>query len=134
MNEDYLIEGLRNRTYEDSDGIYYMNAEGLLGTYMDFCGCGIPEEALKFIRSALNQVNRLKEVVLEDKLTYKEWEQENKEIYFNAGIEYFTYYMLDNYGLIEHGGSVPGWLSEKGKILLHDLNIWYRKLEEEIND
>jgi hypothetical protein len=133
MREDYIIEGLRNMTYEDSDGVCHMDSEGLLGSYIDLCGCGNPEEALKFIRLSLSQIDKLK-TVWQKEITYENWEKENKEIYFNSGIEYFTYYMLDNYKLTEHGGSVPGWLSEKGKILLHDLNIWYEELQEEMND
>ena len=38
--------------------------------------------------------------------------------------------LLDEKGLTEHGSCIPGWLTEKGKHLLDDLNEYFNKNKE----
>lgn len=100
----------------DNLGDYIMT--GLLG----FCGCGMPEEALKWLRDCLSDVEHRSNV---------EWKQE-PPVYqgriharmepLPRGVEYLLWYWMDSLQLIEHGGSVGGsWLTERGTHLLRRL-------------
>jgi len=82
-------------------------------TELGFCGCGRPEDALRFLRDLLAEIGR-------------EGDAENrwKRISDAAGgqqkpgMDYFVFYQLDHLGLTDHGGSVPGWLSDRGEAWL----------------
>lgn len=41
---------------------------------------------------------------------------------------YFFFYWASDRQLTEHGGAVPGWLTEKGKTLLADLKEAFEEL------
>ena len=108
--------------YYDEDNCFYENAENFISTGMlGFCGCGEPDEALSYVHKALQIVDDLSRLVHGKKITYEQWEENNKDEFVNDGAMYFMWYFLDNKGLTEHGGSVPGWLTAKGKELLSDL-------------
>ena len=109
--------------YTFKDDCYYEDAESLIATgVLGFCGCGMPDAALEHVRKALQIVDDLKQLVWEKKITYEQWEERKKEVFANSGQEYFMWYFLDNKELTEHGGSVPGWLTQEGIELLEDLN------------
>ncbi len=108
--------------YYDQDECYYEDAESFISnSVLGFCGCGMPDAALEYVRKALQIVDDLKQLVWEKKLTYEQWEERKKEVFANKGAEYFMWYFLDNKELTEHGVSVPGWLTKKGIELLADL-------------
>lgn len=108
--------------YYDQNECYYEDAESFIATaILGFCGCGMPDKALEHVRRALQIVDDIK-LVQEKKITYLQWEERKKEVFANEGAEYFMWYFLDNKKLTQHGGSVPGWLTDKGIELLHDLN------------
>ena len=93
--------------YEDEDGVYSKTArEFLLESVLGWCGCGRPDDALLFVRDALWRIDG--HIPLE----------------LDTGPAYFVYYVLDEKGLTEHGVGVPGWLTDKGRKLLEDLNEW----------
>jgi len=105
--------------------------ESVLTDYMGkdyhFCGCGAPGEAYKYLRDVLNMISAGSD---------DDWDvkYEKRKEYFKdiPGIEYFTYYMIDNMELTEHGGSVLGWLTEKGvelRDMLNELEIGRFDLE-----
>jgi hypothetical protein len=110
--------------YMDEDGTSYETAEDFFQGMFNFCGCGCPDLSLEFIRDSLQHVHDLHNLVHPDKITWMEWNSTGRRLFHTNGIEYFTYYFLDANGLTTHGGSVPGWLTEKGKELLEDLNEW----------
>lgn len=89
-----------------------------------FCGCAQPVDAFKFLRDTLFLINELKEEVWNDLSgeTYDEWSNKfyhsllgSKE---RPGLSCWWLYWIDHIGLTEHGGSVPGWLTTKGKEVL----------------
>lgn len=58
----------------------------------------------------------------------KEWKdackrdnEEEQRVFGSGGAAMFFYYFLDTKDLTDHGGSVPGWLNEKGDALLDEL-------------
>lgn len=113
----------RGDGYEAPNGSFYECAEDFLQSHvLGFCNCGRPEESLRYVRDALQHIDNLKQLVWEKKQTHEEWEADGKKVFANAGAEYFAYYVLSEKGFEEHGGSVPGWLTDKGRELLDDLN------------
>ena len=106
-------------SYESKDGIYYEDAESFIGTHiLGFCGCGNPDCAIEFVRGALQLIDDSQN----KEQTFEEWMVEVDSYFNGEGGRYFMWYFLDNKGLTEHGGSVPGWLTSDGKELLSDLN------------
>jgi len=116
MNVDKFRKDETGRYY-DSDNCSYDDAEQFISSsILGFCGCGIPRAALNYVKKALRLLSKKK------KLTHEQWVEEKKAIFLDYGSEYFTWYALENKGLTEHGYSTPGYLSEKGKELLSDLD------------
>lgn len=85
---------------------------------MGFCGCGKPWDSAEYIIDVLLHIEKLRTHVWEKKMTFREWKIEGQKLFPNDGAAYFAYYVLDEKELIEHGGSVPGWLTPKGYELL----------------
>lgn len=109
-------------SYEDPEGATHEDAESFLQSHvLEFCGCGSPDLSLAYTREVLQYILDLR-LVWEEKQTYEEWIASGKNLFASDGARYFVFYVLDSKGLTEHGGSVPGWLSEKGMDLLSDLN------------
>lgn len=119
--------------YKQPDGSYigpdcctYRDAEDFLITgIMGFCGCGFPDQALQHIRDVLQLIHELKSLIWDNKLTTDQWYARELKVFGSVGAAYFTYYVFDNLKLTEHGGSVPGWLTQKGIDLLNDINELY---------
>lgn len=105
---------------------------GLLG----FCGCGRPEENLAFIRDGLQHIDEAISASPDpwkDRPAWDAWFAGHKareiEIFGNERAAYFFFYWADKNGLTDHGGSVPGWLSDKGRELIEDLQELTRREE-----
>lgn len=96
--------------YEDEQSLVL---SGVLG----FCGCGMPEEAAQYVRAILEHIDAGMRLPRDG---YEKWAAHGETI-GSKGALYFAYYVLDDKGFIEHGGAVPGWLTEKGKRLLEML-------------
>lgn len=108
--------------YYDENGDFYEDAKSFIQTKIfGFCECGVPDASLMFVARVLKQVDNLKQLVWEKKQTYEEWVADNKKLFGSGEAEYFMWYFLDREGFTEHGGSVPGWLTDKGIELLNDL-------------
>ncbi|TXH49494.1 MAG: hypothetical protein E6Q97_22605 [Desulfurellales bacterium] len=114
--------------YVDPSGCHWHDAESFLQGYvLGFCCCGSPSTNLAYVRDCLLNVAKLCDI--RDRTEgrgqqwekeYHEWEEERSKLMGNA--RYFTLYVLDQKGFIEHGGSVGGgWLTDKGKDMLADL-------------
>jgi hypothetical protein len=102
--------------------------DGALGDLLGFCACGAPDLALDYVRRVLKNVKRIKEEGWES--DDEAWDVWWKTVYLpsvdelfhgDKGAEYLVYYLLDAKGLLEHGGSVPGWLTDLGEAVLADL-------------
>jgi hypothetical protein len=112
-------------TYE-VDGVSYETEEDFIQTgILGFCGCGRPEENLLYILGGLEVINDKGPI---DPLAWDAWWELHKERvrthFGNEDAAYFFYYWADKNRLTEHGGSVPGWLDEKGSRLLALLRQW----------
>lgn len=114
--------------YKNPDGYSFESSKDYLQiSLMKFCGCGRPDYNLQYIRDVLTHIDRLKQEVWENKLTHEEWDKAGKDLFKSDGQEYFTYYVITERELIEHGGSVPGWLTDLGYQILEELNHIYPK-------
>ena len=110
--------------YKDEDGTDYETAVDFLSSKLDFCGCGMPEQAIKYVARVLRLIYDHTErdsgtegVVAWSKESYDRMCSFAK----TDGERYFVWYVLDSKELIEHGGSVPGWLTGKGLEFMEDV-------------
>jgi len=96
-----------------------MDIDDVQTKLLGFCGCGDAKVNLNYIRNILAIIDKF----YSDKLSTEEYLKEIV-LHFNnnAGAEYFMFYWLDKEGYTEHGGSVPGWLTDEGHKLLQVLN------------
>lgn len=115
-----------------SDGVAVGTESGVLGDVFGFCGCGDNGAALLLMRDAMRLIDRPYPGFPEgpDSAACRKWfdEQRASELALfgpNSGVRYLVWYVLDEKGLTEHGGSVPGWLTDKGKAVLADLEALF---------
>lgn len=103
-----LKEYEKGDVYEDDGGCLHEYAEDLLQAgILGFCCCGRPFESLSYIRRGLELIDE------------REGHKKRLADHFQTDAAmYFFYYWCDKEELTEHGGSVPGWLTEKGSALL----------------
>lgn len=108
----------------DYDNLIDYLQSGLLG----FCGCGSAISSLTFVRDGLAHIAWRLEYYREKNSDYNVVKAKEAEVFSNENIAYFFYYWADNQEFTEHGGSVPGWLTEEGQTMLNILNY---AIEEE---
>ncbi len=139
----YSNHALAQDEYKTSDDSYnkegsdYETLESLIQCgFLKFCGCGNPEDNLLYILGGLELLaERWPILGLRDKMNHEEWEviynswfAKNDKYYSNEGAKYFFYYWLDTMSFTEHGGSVPGWLTDTGEELLQLLKEYKESL------
>lgn len=95
----------------------------ILQAVLGFCGCGQPAAALRHLQSVLRHIHNLQHRVWTKLQTYEQWEEDGAKLFVSEGAACLFYYVLDEKGLLEHGGSVPGWLSDAGVRMLEDLDV-----------
>lgn len=88
----------------------------------------MPQETMTLMRDVLEVLrwNMDDEQGIDHKTSFSEFRKRLESlICFESkkGLAYSYFYMLDAAELIEHGGSVPGWLSDSGQSLLADLKL-----------
>lgn len=111
------------------------DVEAVMGE-LGFCGCGRPIGVLRHIHGAMSILRDRDEQ--ESGMTWHEWwELRKKRIrdhFSSDGAEYFMWYWLHKEGYTEHGGSVPGWLTDKGVDLLDALSDILAKQDAALGD
>lgn len=110
----------------------YDNDLNELCAKFNFCGCGDPEGALRYVLGALKLLKTQAELcsMAADKDWHNNWEKmqaERLKYFQSSWAETFAWYMLTNLGMIKHGGSIPGWLTEKGERVVMMLETFFRK-------
>ncbi|WP_349025960.1 hypothetical protein [Methyloglobulus sp.] len=100
---------------DEADDCDFTDAKAIFSS-LNFCGCTKPDQALKHIKNGLEHIKKRHET--EDTA----WMEQNElHVFGNEGAATFFYYWADNERLIDHGSSVPGWLDDKGEMLLQRL-------------
>lgn len=113
----------KNDEYVSDDGDVYEDAESFYqNEVFNFCACGRPDENLEYIRDGLAHIGKERPDGAIGEEWVDRWIAEGLEIFGNQKSRYFFFYWADQVGLTEHGGSVPGWLTEFGEETLDDLN------------
>lgn len=99
-------------------------ANYIFSNIFNFCACGCPEDTLAHIRDGMRLVKRLRDEVQNDDhpLIWSEWNDECLVHFGGEAQKYFMFYWFDEKGLTDHGGSVPGWLTEMGEQILDKLD------------
>lgn len=91
-----------------------------------FCGCGMPEEALLYMRSVMQALKDRSDAWAANDKEAADRANKHRDTFFQSlGQEYTIYYLLEDKGMTEHGGSVPGWLDAYGESVLDDLNEFF---------
>lgn len=121
--QKWLDSHLVNGYYIDDEGMEYGEdiVDLISSGFFNFCGCGQPDEAIKFIKNGLEYIQWRHDNYSkpnDEQVSWEEIKAKEQELFASTGGAYFFYYWADKEDLIEHGGSVPRWLSNKGKILL----------------
>lgn len=101
-----------------------------------FCGCGNPEANLLYVLGGLALIGeRRPNYFTTDPATWNAWNEEHHKraaLHFgNDSAESFFYYWCDKEKLTQHGGSIPGWLTEEGQNLLNKLLQFKQELEDQ---
>ncbi len=118
----YIDKYKKEDGYYNDDGVFYESAEDFYQVEIfGFCGCGLPDENLEYIHDGLTHINDERPEGAKHDEWYKKWVEEGDVIFGNEFSRYFFFYWCDKQELTEHGGSVPGWLTDKGKRILFDL-------------
>lgn len=108
----------------------YSPLQRFIAEDLKWCGCGSPDLAMEFMRDVLRAIKARKEA---------HWDATSNEVLkallpYSSGLAQSYWYMLDEHGLIDHGGSCGGgWLSEKGEkilALLNGVEDWDEALED----
>jgi hypothetical protein len=112
----------KDNDYVDSSDCHWGDdpVDFIQGSVLDFCCCGQPENNLEYIGQVLRHVLNLKEKVWAKEWEYDHWVEEGSKIGTSTQLD-FVYYFLDQKGLTEHGGSIPGWLTDYGENILKDI-------------
>ncbi len=99
--------------------------ERMQESVLGFCACGMPDENLAYVRDGLAHIAEDGPNPQGDSAAWEAWLREHRErgaqLFGNERAERFFYYWADKEELSEHGGCVPGWLTEKGLAMLADL-------------
>lgn len=108
---------------KDAAGISYDSRLGAVCEWLGFCGCGNPEMALSLVVDALRTLTntRYPRGVLPLSPEADAWRERWRSEWAKIGderVQYFVWYMLAEWKLTEHGGSVPGWLTYDGEYFL----------------
>lgn len=118
--QEYVHKGLAFDSSEVEDLIQ----TSILG----FCGCGVPMDSLAVVRDGLELI-QTKHLNSPDssssplwKPHYDEWRRKCDVVFPDPRSFWFFMYWAETQDMEEHGGSTPGWLTEKGEGLLADLN------------
>ncbi len=99
--------------YIDKDECHTETLEDFLqSSCLGFCCCGSPEENLKYIQKGLKMIELR---ITDDYDTF--WKDSDRH-FGNRVASNFFFYWADKEELTEHGGLIPGWLTDKGKELL----------------
>lgn len=91
-----------------------------LGSIVGQCLCGMPFDVIQFIHDGIAHLAMPKqEWGGKTGIVFVETEQwkarQAAEAKHSDGSLYFLWHSLENMGLLEHGGSAPGWLTGKGE-------------------
>ncbi len=120
-----MIEKLHphNNGYLDDDDVFYETKTDYLMRAIGICGCGRPEAALRYVFDSMKLIAAMEQTERDDGWDewYKGWRKAVSDHFGSDGAEYFMWYWLDQNGFTEHGGGVPGWLTDEGKDLLIDI-------------
>jgi hypothetical protein len=111
-------------TYLDDKGSSYQDAETFLqDKYLNHCYCGNPDINIKYVADVLAHIDSRD--TFKSKTRYDEWIAAGNHLYPNDTIRNFVWYVMDSLRFTEHGGCIPGWLTDKGREFMEDVKELY---------
>jgi len=138
---DYQDETIKRVHYEDENGCEFDNIEHFLQSkILGHCACGMPDDNLKLVHDMLtiyqdfrDKDKDLKFLSNEAKSTWNKKEDDFKN-YVHENWQkfvYFFWYVMNDKKIMEHGGSVPGWICDDN--FLEAIKLWHNEYEMEQN-
>lgn len=118
--EQYWNEEKQVFEYDSMD---FETFDEVIQHILGWCMCGVPDQSQKAVMKALRHIANLQDLVWTKDMQFDEWNQQGRDLF--GEWEYAIYYVLDEKELTEHGGSVPGWLTDKGRELLELMESFY---------
>jgi hypothetical protein len=108
--------------YFIKDGKYVCNEGVAYDSVIDFaqkgclglCDCGNPEQNIRYIHNMMDLLDRLNSDTRKDAIEWKEFDKLSTSLAGNKISAQFFWYWLDWRELTNHGGSIPGWLTDTG--------------------
>ena len=124
MIHEPLLYTAEDNGYVGQDGITYNTLTDLLQCgVLQFCGCGSPQENLRWILNGLSCIDNQ----WKDKRPYDQQlpdiQEKTTTVFGNQWAQNFFFYWCDKEEYTKHGVSIPGQLTKKGQILLNALQI-----------
>jgi len=93
---------------ENPEGEYFESAASYVQSeLLGFCGCGIPSETRMHVLAVLERFS-------DENDRWHSDDAADTQLFGPQASRYFMWYWLAHHGYIEHGYSLPGWLSKKG--------------------
>lgn len=111
----------------DAKGVRHLSRDAYIEMLLGFCGCGAPEAAREYVRERMRLVYDFHDQQ-ETQSALALLRNGEAALFQSPGERYFFWYWLDEKGYSEHGGSVPGWLTREGKVMLAALE-WLKAQE-----
>jgi hypothetical protein len=106
-----FIDKYKTHSGYEKDGCFYEDGLDCISSgFLQFCGCGDPEDSCKLVLKWLKLIEKDMHNCL--------------KLNSNKSVNQFILYQLTSLDLIEHGGSVYGSrLTDLGKNIIADLEI-----------
>ncbi len=108
--------------YESDDKLGFIQC-GVL----EFCLCGRPEDNIAYVLGGLELIHSSCPEGMNFEVWFSDHQKTELAHFGTRESAMFFYYWADKEGWAEHGGSVPGWLTDDGLDLLSGLREWYGK-------
>lgn len=115
-----LFWNKETKTYDIDHCNYENPTEAIVEGIFSFCGCGYPISVLYALKEEM-EIIKSEDI---DKL-------KRSDSIIDEGHRHIIWYLLDSRNFTEHGGCVPGWLTDRGEGLLNDITKEIQRYEEE---
>lgn len=94
---------------------------------LNLCGCGNPEDTWDVIRRVLRIRLEARDIAYAEMIQrYKDELHLDDDDDLQHGSLQFILYILDHFGLVEHGSSIGGcWLTDLGRMCLFVMDAWF---------
>ena len=129
MSDILILPAELAEHFDEDDGTSEMLQDNIWSA-LDLCGCGNHALTLEFISEGM-RILKITDDDDSDEGWTRKWEEQKKFESKYQGGALLLWYFLTNMGFAEHGGSIPGWLTDSGRFMFEKITEWkHRKLSQ----